>query len=382
MATNRTVGVAGNHLTHALALAYMVTNHTLGVDGIATIEEIDGASYTESLTLGGLAGTPSITSYLQLVPSVAQQCKGVAGTGHAKLINTGLSAPVVTLNQSFTRIFGYEVELDSTGVSDEAIRSNSGVTDSLISNCVVHTSRSGGSQDGIYLGNWAGSLTVDNTIVYGFHRSGIYGQNHSGTSAQTIYIDFCTVLECGATGSTAASGIAGRADDVGATVDIRVRCTYAGDNFVDYHTDVAGGDLGAVAWTGSHNGCSDTSLTTIGLTTGAQESLVVTATTQPSGSYAVFNSITGGTENYLLLDNSAGNLLYGNGLDLVSSKSDSRQDLSRDAAGNLRSTTSPAPDIGASEYAAVGGATIMNLVGSGGLVGPGMLAGNGGGLVG
>jgi len=113
-------------------------------------------------------------------------------------------------------------------------------------------------------------------------------------------------------------------------------------------------ETGTTNWVGTNNASSDASLTSRGIATNAQESLTVTATTQSSGSYAIFKNITAGTEDYQLLDESAGNLLIGNAVNRVGSEPDARQDFSLDIVGNTRNTTSPSPDIGASDIFTAG----------------------------
>lgn len=354
MANTRTVGATGaDHTTIGSAVSWFQSNHNFTTDGIGTIQIIDSAEYNEVVTISGIAGTPSSSAYLKLTASAGNRHAGVAGTGHARIRSSTNGSHAITVSIDFTLIEYLEIQQDSTGSSDEGVRITSGINDVVISRCIIWTDSAATDTDGVYTGNWAASYSIDNCILYGWARGGIHLQNFGGTETQTANIDYCTIYDCG-TSNDDEGGIVSR-EVSGATNILNIYNTasldpdISGRAFFDYET--------ASTWTGTNNACTDTSLTTVGLTTGAQESLTVSATTQSSGSFFVVNNITAGTEDLLLLDDAAGNLAYGNGTTRVGSEPDSRQDFSLDIAGNTRSTTTPSPDIGASEYTAVGGAT-------------------------
>lgn len=359
MANTRTVGASGkDHTTISSAVSWFQSNHDFDTDGIGTISIEDNSEYNENVTISGIAGTASSTAYLKITVASANRHSGVAGTGHARVRGSTNGSHVFTVSEDFTVIEYLEIQQDSTGGSDEGIRQTSGVDDCLYSRCIIWSDSSAVDTDGIYTGNWAATYSVDNCIIYGFNRGGIHCQNYNGSNAQTVNIDHCTIYDCG-TSESDEGGIVSYAAASGSGVTINVYNTASLD------ADVAGRDFfdrqvtGTTTWTGTHNACTDTSLSSAGvsLTTGAQENLTTTATTQASGSYFVVNSLTGGSEDLLLLDDAAGNKAYGNGTDRIGSEPDSRQDFSTDIAGNTRSTTSPAPDIGASEYTSAGGDT-------------------------
>lgn len=361
MANTRTVGATGaDHTTIGSAVAWFQSNHNFTTDGIGTIQIIDSAEYNEVVTISGIAGSPSSSAYLKLTASAGNRHAGVAGTGHARIRSSTNGSHAITVSIDFTLIEYLEIQQDSTGSSDEGIRITSGINDVVISRCIIWTDSAATDTDGIYTGNWAATYSIDNCILYGWARGGIHLQNFGGTETQTANIDYCTIYDCG-TSSDDEGGIVSR-EVSGATNILNIYNTasldpdISGRAFFDYET--------ASTWTGTNNACTDTSLTTVGLTTGAQESLTVSATTQSSGSFFVVNNITAGTEDLLLLDDAAGNLAYGNGTTRVGSEPDSRQDFSLDIAGNTRSTTTPSPDIGASEYTAGGAFTLVGASGT------------------
>jgi hypothetical protein len=347
MANTKTVGASGADYTNvADAISWMQSNHNFDTDGIATIQIVDSAEYNENITISGISGTPSATAYLKLTVSSGNRHSGAAGTGHARIRGSSNGSHVITCSLNYTVIEYLEIQQDSTGISDEGIRLTYGVSDVVISRCIIWTDQNVSDQDGVYTGNWPASYSIDNCIIYGWNRGGIHLQNYNGASSQTVNIDHCTLYDCGAL-DTDEGSIVSRATDSGSSNTLNIYNTasldagVAGRDFFDNTTS------GTTTWTGSNNACSDTSLTSVGLTTGAQESLTTSATTQSSGSYFVVNSLTAGSEDLTLLDDAAGNLAYGNGVSRSGSEPDSRQDLSLDIEDNSRSAT---PDIGASEY--------------------------------
>lgn len=370
MANTRTVGATGkDHTTIGSALSWMQTNHDFGTDGIATISIEDNSEYNENNTISGITGTPSSTAYLKITVASANRHSGAAGTGHARVRGSTNGQHVFTISTDFTVIEYLEIQQDSTGGSDEGIRITSGMNDVLISRCIIWSDSSAADTDGVYTGNWAADYSIDNCIIYGWNRGGIHLQNFSGSGTQTANIDYCTLYDCGTTntdeGSVVSRRVAGSTNNINCYNTASLDPGTSGRAFFDFTSDLAN-------WTGTHNACTDTSLTTVGMTTGAQESLTTSATTQSSGSFFVVNNLTAGSEDLTLLDDAAGNLAYGNGTDRSSSEPDSRQNFSIDIAGNTRSTTSPNPDIGASEYIAAGGGGPTVVKGSLGLMGVGI----------
>ena len=335
MANTRTVGSSGkDHTTIASAISWMQSNHDFSTDGIGTVDVQEAAEFNESPNMTGVSGTPSSTAYLHLTTTTNAH-SGAAGTGHARI--RGTSGNVLDVQQNWCRVSNLEIEQDSTTTSAEAIRVHSVVQNVLIERCVIWTDRAVSSQDGIYMGNWAANYSIDNSIIYGFHRAGIHAQNYNGTNAQEARVDHCTVFGCGGGGGTWAGGISAIASASGSSTNVKVYTTASLDNTgADFQSQTSSGTL---TWTGTHNACTDTSLTTIGLTTGAQESLTVSDTTQSSGDYFVVNETASGSEDYTLLDDAAGNKAINNATDRQGSEPDSRQDFSTDIEGTARATT-------------------------------------------
>lgn len=352
MATTRTVGAAGDDTTIASAMSFMQANHTLGVDGIGKIEIIDNAEFNESVDISGISGTASITSYIELTAAVANRHSGVKGTGHAR-IRASDGNHAITIEESFTYVHHLEIRQNGSGASDEGIRvGNDGLsfTDILISYCIIWSNDATSDQDGIYAGSWSVTYSVDNCIIYGFNRGGLRSQQASGTGTQVVNIDYLTIYNCGADNTSNDGGLHLRPQQSGASGTLNVFNTACIDCGVGNSSDYVETGSGTITWTGTNNVDTDGTLTDVGITTNAQQNLTTADTTQSSGSFFVVNDLTLGSEDLLLLDDAAGNLASENGIDRVGSEPDSRQDFSLDIAGNTRSTTSPAPDIGASEF--------------------------------
>lgn len=305
------------------------------------------------------ATTPSITKHAWLTAAPGNRHTGKAGLTHARLRGASAGYHVCLVQESFTRIEYLVIQLDSTGASDEAVRITSGVYNVLLSRDILWTDQTQADTDGVYMGNWSASVYADHLVVYGFTRAGFHPQNYSTTVAATQdwYIDYSTIVKCGAAGEPESGAIFSRTNKSDSVNNIAVYNTAGLDTASTYDDfgegDGSGGsEVGTTNWSGSHNACTDSSLTSRGLTTGAQEGLTLTDISQSSGNYFVVNETAAGSEDYTLLDDAGGNLAYGNGIDRVGSEPDPRQDFSFDIAGNPHSTTSPGPDIGGSEFTA------------------------------
>jgi len=307
----------------------------------------DTAAYG-GVTIAGVTGTPSISNYVWLSATSGNKHSGLAGTTHARIAAAGAGA--VTISDDFTRIDDIEIGLTGSNNSDEAIRITANTNNVLISRCIIWTGTTQIDKDGIYTGNWDCSYSVDNSIIYGFTRGGINAQSwQNSTRTQTVNIDYCTIVKCGSSGEVESAGITSRTGGTNVTNNINVYNTGCFDTASTYDDFANYTEAGTTNWTGTHNASSDASLTSRGIATSAQESLTLTATTQSSGSYFVVQNIGAGTEDYQLLDEAAGNLAIGNATDRVGSEPDARQDFSLDIVGNTRNTSSPSPDIGASD---------------------------------
>ena len=302
-------------------------------------------SDTTAFTISGW--TTGVSNYIKITVAEANRHSGTAASGNAKISNTSNGNHVISVDEDYTWFEYLVIQQDSTGGSDEGMRILANTDNVLISRCIIYTERTTNDQDGVYTGNWAATYSIDNCIIYGFPRVGIHLQNYSGSNNQTANIDYCTIYNCGNNGQFDEGGIASR--DPGNLNTLNIYNTAVLDSGPSSAEDY-NQFTGTSTWTGTNNIDSDLSLTEVGIDTNAQQDLDIVDTTQSSGSFFVVKDLTGGSEDLLLLDNAAGNLAYGNAIDRVGSEPDSRQNLGLDIIDDTRSTTSPAPDIGASEF--------------------------------
>ncbi len=336
----------------------------VGVFGTDTYKGIfqENAEFNEEVELAGSTGTPSITSYLWLTADPANRHAGVAGTGHARMRGSG-GDHVLTMTANFTRVDWLEIQQDSSGNSDEGIRVFG--DDLLIDYCIIWGDTSGSDQDGIHLGQTDTVRTrISNAIIYGFDRAGFTPQQASNGTARTqsADLDHCTFW----------NNNIGNDNDGGA---LKITSEHANDNitlgmfncwgdaafqlpFGDGQNNNRASPDGTVIWNGSNNGDTAGDRTDIDGTdnTTAWEDLTdgVAVVTKATGSWAVVTNITLGSEDLTLLDDAAGNLLAGNGVDRQGSEPDARQDFSV-AIDGARPTTGV--DIGASQVSTAGDAT-------------------------
>ncbi|MGD9314204.1 MAG: hypothetical protein PVI96_14900 [Desulfobacterales bacterium] len=131
---------------------------------------------------------------------------------------------VITLREYMT-IEGLVVRLDNTTVSDEGIRIDADNIEVTIKDCIVWTSQSADNQDGIY-GDQNNNYTVniENTIIYGFYRTGIqvqYYQSGVGNTS-TWNINSCTIWNCSDEGDAEGGGIAARTHEAADTVYMNI----------------------------------------------------------------------------------------------------------------------------------------------------------------
>lgn len=351
-----TIGSGKDRATVTLWHSMDVGN--FGTDTYKGIIQED-AEFNENVTLTGGTGTPSITSYIWLTTDPANRHAGVAGTGHGRMRGNSNGSHVVTVDADFTRVEWLEIQQDSTGNSDEAIRMN-GVDNVLIDYCILWTDQSTAAQDGIRCGsvniaNWR----ISNCIIYGWSRAGIHFQYNNATL--TIDVDHCTIYDCGDDDNDSIGAIRISSNNAGDVMTIGLFNTW-GDISVNSASKEAFADgppvdrgvpTGTVTWNGSHNLATEFSthdeIDGTDNTTDWQDatsSPFIEDTTQTSGSFVVVTSKTGGSEDLTLLDDAAGNLAAGNGTDRQGSEPDARQDFST-AIDGTRPTVNV--DIGASQ---------------------------------
>lgn len=330
----------------------------------------DNSEYNENVAFGN-AGTPSSTSYYWLTGGASNRHAGVVGTGHPRIRGSTNGSHVIDVGGvDWTRIEWLEIQQDSTGTSDEGIRLQPNDTNVLISHCIIWTVQTTAQQDGIYLSDSgsgsanAGSVSIDNCIIYGFVRAKIHCQQFEAQAAGTwtINIDHCTLIHNRTAGDGRAGAVfiesANASDNI--TVNVYNTIGYmeedigAGEVFVD-GGGAAGrtAPTGTVTWNGSHNlrGDIGTEIEIDG-TNNLTNSQFATSgdadTSQSSGSFVVFENIVLGSEDFRLLDDAAGNLAARNGTNRQGSEPDSRQDFSVTVTGETRPTTGV--DIGADQF--------------------------------
>ena len=323
----------------------------VGVFGTDTYKGIVSTNdeFNENVSMAGSTGTPSITSYLWLTVASANRHSGVVGTGHGRIRNTA-NSNVFNVTANFTRIEWLEIEQGSGSNSVEGLRIQA--DDLLFSYCIIWTDAGAANGDGIF---WNGSAdllrcSIDNCIVYGFDRGGInFGQGGNTTRVLSAFIDHCAVFDI--QGSIAGC-IKQEADALGSTLVVDMFNTWGSTTgtggfspFSDSRTqDPTGTPDGSVTWNGSDNGVSNpadldeiqgtNNMTAIELATDG-----IVATTKSSGAWIVVNNITAGSEDLLLLDDAAGNIMAGRGINRQGSEPDTRQDFSVDITGGARPTS-------------------------------------------
>lgn len=327
-------------------------------------------NFNEEVQLVGSTGTPSITSYLWLTVDPANDHAGVAGTGHGRMVHASpASGRIIEVGASFTRVSKLEVELGGTGSSDECFRILEGADDVLIQYCIIHADTTTSNQDGIYVQSATdlGStlrLRVDNCIMYRFGRKALYVQQNGDPEAYTFTgnMDHCSITDC--TDATDGVAVFFEQNDDASVFTFTIFNTWATGN--DDDSPISDGRVndptttpdGTMTWNGSHNAVAlpGDLLDIDGTNNLTNEQLCtdgIADVTKSSGAWIVVTETAQGTENLLLLDDAAGNLPAGNGVNRQGSEPDARQDFSIDITGGARPTTGV--DIGAHQVSVAGG---------------------------
>ena len=338
--------------------AWEADTPTLALDLIWKGIVSDNNEYNENVDMNA-TGTPSIDTYQWLTVDPLNRHKGVVGTGHARMRGNTNASNVLTVSSDFARVEWLEVKQDSTATGDAGIWLNFPIENALIEYCIIWDDGFF-SRDGISFQAQNAdpmSASISNCIVYGFLRASIRHRNQGGSSGtMDLNVDHCTVMH--RTGSSAVTrgalvSIPLHASDVN-TLNVYNTIGYTEsisiEAFADTNLTDRGAPVGTAIWNGSHNlagdqGTHDEIDGTDNITDWQHATDGDEDTSQSSGSFVVFRSISAGTENFLLLDKAAGNLAVGNGVDRQGSEPDSRQDFSIDILGNPRPIASV--DIGA-----------------------------------
>ena len=320
-----------------------------------------------AVTLTGSTGTPSVTSYLWLTSDPANRHAGVAGTGHARIRNASAGTHCVTLDSDWVRVEGLEIQQDSTGDSDEAIRANNSVVDALVQSCILWTDTGTSAQDGAYTGTAVTSrVSFDNIISYGWPRAAFHIQITSAANTVEWDIDHCAWFNSGTDATSESGGLLIRNAAGGtATIIVTVYNSWGLDcengagvidePFSDQQDNLNRDTPDATTtWHGTHNAMDFATRDDIAGTDNTTNWQDCTdggaVVTKSTGSWIVVVNLTAGSENLLLLDEAAGNLLAGNGTNRQGSENDARQDFSVDITGGARPTTGV--DIGPHQFAA------------------------------
>lgn len=329
----------------------------------------DNSNYDENVTIN-TDGT-SISSYVWLTVASGNRHAGVANTGHARMYSTGTSH-IITIDANWGRVEWLDIKMAAAGASDEGIRVAVNTDDVLISYCIIWTDQSASDQDGINFADapdTSSTCSMDNCIIYGWERAGIHPQYSSAIgagAALTLDVDHCSIHDCGASGEVESGALYVRSEDAGDVVVINLHNTWGAGiavnaPFVDGEANTQPNTpIGTVTWNGSDNGRDDTTDHIQGTdNTTAWEDATdgIAAVTKSTGAWIVVNNITAGSEDLLLLDDAAGNIMAGRGIDRQGSEPDARQDFSTDITGGTRPTTSV--DIGAHQVSAAPAAPVV-----------------------
>ncbi len=326
---------------------------------------IDAVEYNENISISDVGS--GITNYVWLTVAPRARHTGVPGTG-ARIRGDTTGTHVIDINSAdFVRIEWLEIQQDFAGDSLEGIRIDSGMTDALISYCIIWSDIATVNQDGIYWGTASNvDVAIDNCIFYGWTRAGVHSQNTGATPTITATVDHCAFFRCGVGDTNGSGGLAVRSDVSGITTTFTIYncygtdCTNASGTEDDWLFDQANGagrldPIGTTTWNGTHNAHNHSSLTDIGgtdnMTNWVSADDDSADTDKTSGEWIVLNNITTGSEDLSIKDNGGGsaNVLTANGTNRQGSEPDARQDFGIDIQGNVRPTSGV--DIGPAQQA-------------------------------
>lgn len=180
-------------LNAALADPGFASGDTITVAGTWTIAD------TTRCTIPSTGGIVTITADTDAANDGFVELQGGTGgsptaAGHYRLECSG--GHVITASGQAI-IEGIVIRQTGTGTSDEGVRCSASVT---INRCIVYTGNTTDDQDGVYLSTSV-TVTLNNTIVYGWSRAGAHLQNASGSITATLNIDSCFFWSNGASGN-------------------------------------------------------------------------------------------------------------------------------------------------------------------------------------
>jgi len=210
--TTRTVreDAAGGYTTLAAAIAAADPSDVIDIQQWSTSYEVG------TLTIADAGLTISASGSARVDPTNL----GAGNHYKIKAASSGDTNHVFTINGAGAVIDGLEILQNSSGTSDEGIRAT---VDFTVKNSVIWANTNVAQQDGIYVGNDDVDVTVEDTIIFGFPRGGIHGQNYSGTVTQNWYLNSVEITDCGSDGGTNDSGgVLSRSDQTDTRINMYV----------------------------------------------------------------------------------------------------------------------------------------------------------------
>jgi hypothetical protein len=300
MATLDVKQSGGTYSTLASALSSANASDTISIEGSWTVDDTSAATIADdNLTIQ----TDASSKHPGYWDEATSQ-------HHRLVVSDGNHA--LTLNGAYTLTMdGVAIEQGGTGSSDEGFRCVPGTSDTVtIKNCLIQCSNNSADQDCIYTGynTSIGTISLENTIIWGCHRAGIHLQNaHSTTATGTLDINSCTLWNNGNGGGPDDGGIAfwTQLSSDGSGFTINVHNTVCLDNFIDFNDNIRASGSGIGAWNVSYSIDSDGTIAseTDG-GTGNLASRTATDSTSPgAGDWVIFEDITSAPYDLRIVDN-------------------------------------------------------------------------------
>ena len=224
---------------------------------------------------------------------------------HYRLEVTGAHA--ITVQDFRTTIDGLAISQDEdTGTSHEGIRVaiNSTTQPTKIKNTIIRATNAQTNQDGIHASLNSALIELENVIIYGFARGGVYLQAYTGAYTQQLDMAGCTIFGNGQLNETDSGNISTYTNGSSTFIVNAHSCIVMDPgNGNDWETS------GTVTWNLDYIIDSDasTSFSDSG-TVGSLENRTGTDSDTPgAGDWVVFNDITGVTTFDLRLKQNAEN---------------------------------------------------------------------------
>lgn len=313
---NKTVTVkssGGDYTSLNAALAGESTDLVNTLDGILTIECYAMEDTTPATT--GTGYTTDADHYINIVVPAAERHGGTRNAAKYRLDGTKTYGSMLGIDEAYTRVTGLQIKNAGTS-SANGIGTSAGGTYCVFDSVLIYDSPCTGGY-GI-LAYSGGNAKLINCVIANIGTTGLYCK---GALAYN-----CAIVNCGAYGFLVATY---------ATLTAK-NCYAGGCGTADY----------ALSGTGSV--LTDTTC----FSEDGSEDVPTAAFATDSGCY--FTNVTAGSEN--LATTSTSSSLYNAGTDL---HADATWPFSVDIAGTAR--PNGAWDVGAFEYVAAGGLTVMGV---------------------